>query len=256
MYHLSINSAFPNVLSAGSPGRIRKIAGYLDTEYESIESERGLVTIHGRYKDIPITAFSTGMGPASVSITLPEVIEACDDDNMKIIRLGTSGALQKNLNIGDFVATTWVERAETTCDKIMYPGYNAVSDFEVRKALIDAARKTKKDYQNIYEGPTRVTDDIYFDALESKRKNHGEVLAVSMEFSVYCALRDRYNRDDNRNIKVGNLLTISDNLVKEAEHVDMTKFKKMQEEIEDAHIKAGLEALASLRKICLWRYFN
>jgi len=134
MYHLSINSAFPNVLSAGSPGRIRKIAGYLDTEYESIESERGLVTIHGRYKDIPITAFSTGMGPASVSITLPEVIEACDDDNMKIIRLGTSGALQKNLNIGDFVATTWVERAETTCDKIMYPGYNAVSDFEVRKA--------------------------------------------------------------------------------------------------------------------------
>ncbi|MBN2880684.1 hypothetical protein JXM83_01405 [Candidatus Woesearchaeota archaeon] len=247
MYHLGISGSNPNVITGGNPGRIKKIAEYLDSGYELIESERGLVTVHGTYKNLLVTAMSTGMGSASVSITLPEIIEACDDKDMIIIRLGTAGGLKKHLNIGDFVATTWVQRAESTSDKIMGVGYHAESDFDVRHALIDSANKTKFSYQQVYDGPTRVTDDIYFDALQSKIIDSGEVLAVSMEFSVYCALRDRYNIDDGRNIRVGNLLCISDNVVAEVEHVDVSEFQRRQAEIEDSHIRAGLDALVSLR---------
>ena len=255
-YHLGITHAHPNVVSGGSPGRIKKIATYLDSpdsKPEIIESDRGLVTVHGTYNGLAITCFSTGMGPASVSITMPEIIEACDDDDMIFIRIGTSGGLQQQLNIGDFVASTWFQRAESTCDKIMGKGYRAESDTLVTEALVTAALSTKMEYQQVYKGPTRVTDDIYFDALETKQRaseqpDHNGILAVSMEGSVYCALRDRYNKDDHRTIHVGELLVISDNVVANDKHIDLTQFKKRQPEIEDTHIRAGLEALVALRR--------
>ena len=248
MYHLGISMSHPNVISGGDPSRIRKVAQYLDKGAEIIESKRGLVTVHGSYRGLQVTGFSTGMGPASVSITMPEIIEACDQDDMVILRIGTSGGLQKHLKIGDIIASTWYERAESTCDKIMRPTYHAVTNLDVREALVRSAHQTKKEYQTVHEGPTRTTDDIYFDALDSKGRDHGEVLAVSMEGSVYCALRDRYNHDDNRKIRVGELLVISDNVVAETEHIDATEFLKRQQEIEDGHIRAGLEALLYLRR--------
>lgn len=248
MYHLGISMSHPNVISGGDPSRIRKVAQYLDQGAEIIESKRGLVTVHGTYLGLPVTGFSTGMGPASVSITMPEIIESCDQDDMIIRRIGTAGGLQKRLKIGDIVASTWYERAETTCDKIIGQGYRAETDDNVRKALFAHACLGKRDYQNVYEGPTRTTDDIYFDALDSKGRDHGEVLAVSMEGSVYCALRDRYNRDDNRRIRVGELLVISDSVVAETEHIDATEFLNRQKEIENAHIRAGLETLLYLRR--------
>ena len=120
---------------------------------------------------------------------------------------------------------------------------------EVREALIAAANSQKEPFQKVYVGRTKVTDDIYFDALKSKSKDHGDVLAVSMEFSVYCALRDRYNQNYGQNIKVGNLLVISDNIVREPEgQIDMTEFQRKKELIENSHIKAGLETLLSLSK--------
>ena len=245
MYHLEIDRANPYVLSGGSPGRIKRMAECLDHP-EVIVSDRGLVTVHGEYGGLPITAFSTGMGPASVSIVMPEIIEACDDPKMTILRLGTSGGLQKHLKIGDLVVTTDVERAESTSDKIMHPGYKAVSDNDVRRVLEETAQEHKLPSQSVHVGRTKTTDDIYFDALASKGYK-GPTLAVSMEFSVYCALRDRYNRDFEKEIRVGEVLMISDIVVAE-EHPDMTEFLANKKEIEAAHIKIGLEALLRLAR--------
>jgi uridine phosphorylase len=245
MYHLEIDKAYPNVLSAGSPGRIRRIANYLDKVEEIIESDRGLVTVHGEYKKMPITAFSTGMGPASVSVVLPEIIEACDDLDMNILRLGTCGGLKEILNIGDFIITTEAKRKESTSDKIMGKRYRAISDSCFREILAITASKFKASFQQVYIGKTKVVDDIYFHDLGSKNKKH-DCLAVSMEFSVYCALRDRYNRDFGKNIKVGNLLVVSDNVVKKQEHIDMDEFLRRKEQIEERHIKIGLETLLEM----------
>jgi len=244
-YHMEIAKANPYVLSGGSPGRIRQMAPFLDN-VETVECERGEVTIHGTYKGLPVTAFSTGMGPASVSINLPEIIEACDDPSMVILRLGTSGALQKHLNIGDYVITTEVDRHENTCEKIMGKGYRAVSDPDVREALQASVEETKLDSQKIYQGRTMVGNELYFHDKEVRVADNGDILAISMEFSVYCALRDRYNRDFGQNIKVGNLLVVSDNLVRDTDPVDLTEFKERKPQIEEAHIKAGLETLLKM----------
>jgi uridine phosphorylase len=247
MYHLEISKSNKNVLTAGSPGRIKKIITFLDNP-EIIESERGLVTVHGSYKNQDITTFSTGMGPASVSITLPEIIEACDEDDMLILRLGTAGGMQKHFNIGDFVITTDVERAESTSDKIMGKDYIAKANSQIVSLLEKISNIYKKNFQSVYVGRTRVTDDIYFDVKNNKKDNYGDVLAVSMESSVIFALRDRYNKDDNRNIFAGELLTISDNVFGHSEIVDASLFLKQQKDIEKAHIKIGLESIVNFRE--------
>ena len=248
MYHLGICKANPNVLTGGSPGRIRRVAEYL-SDAEVIESDRGLVTVHGMYHGVPITAFSSGMGPASVSITLPEIIEACDDDKMSVIRIGTSGALQSRLNIGDFVVTTTVDRYETTSDKVMGDGYVAKADEEVALLLENISKEKKLPFQSVYRGPTRVVNEIYCNNASVQGKEDPDVLAVSMEFSVIVAFRDWYNANDGRNIKAGNLLIVSDNLAAHGEGtVDMTEFLARKKEIERIHIHSGLQALYKLAK--------
>ena len=254
MYHLEIRHAHPNVITAGSPGRIRRMAQYLDNA-EVIESDRGLVTVHGEYRGMPVTAVSTGMGSASVSITLPEVIEACDADKMNIIRLGTSGGFLNNqqgipLKVGDLVVTTDVQRAESTSDKSMGPDYKASASSNVVHALYAAAGTHRLVIQGVYKGVNRTTDDIYFDAKKSQelaRAGHVfDTLTVSMEASVHFALRDAYNRDQNRQIQAGELLVVSDVISAEG-HLDMTEFLRNKEHIERAHVLAGLDALLQLR---------
>lgn len=254
MSHLDIERANPYVLTGGSPGRMLQIAEQLDKVDETVKSDyRGLVTVNGEYKGVPITAFSTGMGPASVSIVMPELIEACDSDYMVFVRVGTSGGLKDYLNAGDFVITTEAERHESTSDKIMYPGYRAFSNGDVRQTLLKRASLCSQGSAKVYEGRTKVVDDIYFDALNSAGEDHGDLLAVSMEFSVICALRDRYNRDDPtgpRRIKAGNLLMVSDNLVKEgdAKVEDRLEFEKKKDLLTKVHLKIGLETLVELSK--------
>ncbi|KXA88635.1 hypothetical protein AKJ57_06560 [candidate division MSBL1 archaeon SCGC-AAA259A05] len=66
-YHLEIDRLSPNILSAGSPGRVEKIADFLEN-VEFQEGSRKMTVVHGKYKDMPVSAFPTGMGPASAAI--------------------------------------------------------------------------------------------------------------------------------------------------------------------------------------------
>ena len=256
-YHLGISHAHPYVLSGGSAGRIERLAEYLDKVDELILSDRKHVTVHGEYKNVPITAFSTGMGPASVGITLPEVIEACDSDQMVIIRLGTSGAAQRGINIGNLVISTVINSYEGTSKEIMDdPHYVAVACPDVVETLEEEARVAlKKLYKSgmmfgegVHVGPTKVVQELYWHAKKMTKPCPEGSLAVSMEFSVYCALRDRYNKDFGKKIKAGNLLVVSDNPLEEQKQADMTQFEQRKAAIENAQVKAGLETLVRMSK--------
>ncbi|NTV24343.1 MAG: nucleoside phosphorylase [Nanoarchaeota archaeon] len=240
--------ANPYVLSGGDPSRIEALAQYLDNPVP-IWSRRKHFTVHGYYKGVPITAFNTGMGPGSVSATLPEIIEACASPDMVFLRLGTSGALQSYLNVGDLVVTEDVEKHESTSDKIVGPGAIAVADANVMAALAIGANSVKHGFQTVYSGRTVVTDELYwFNKQLKEKKDHGNNLAVSMEFSAYCAERDAYNREFGYNIQTGEILTISD-IVVPHEHRDRIDFEERQPLIEASLLLAGLEAIVAIDKL-------
>jgi uridine phosphorylase len=255
-YHLEIDHINPNILTAGSPGRIEKLRNYL-TQVELIEGKRKLTVVHGKYKGLPISGVSTGMGPASTAIVLPEVIELAKSP-IVMLRLGTSGSLQPWVKLGDLVISTGVVRDELTTKAVVGLEYPAISSPELLPILIASAQQHHYTLgKNLWTGITHVKSDLYFcetphfspskELMEAKLlayKRMG-VLASAMEFSVYCIHRDFYEGYKDR-ILVGNLLAIIA-ATPEVGAVDVSKVNK--EEMEDKLIKIGLDSLLLANKI-------
>ena len=247
MYHLGIKRANPNVISGGDPDRIQRLA---DNFLEGVElvRNRGLLTAHGMYQDLRVTAFSTGMGPASVCITLPEVIEACDDDDMLLLRIGTGGGLQPQLGQAHYLVTDDVLHDESTSRKIMGSTYQARASEDFRDVILSTANANLLVGQEAHVGQTVVTDIIYFDA-DGDLSRYGDALGMSMEFSVFCALRDWYKANTPKQIQAGNLLRVSNMIVPSEYKLPEGATLPSSEEVELAHIKTGLDSLVRMRQL-------
>ena len=70
-----------------------------------------------------ISCMSTGMGTDNVEIVLAEVMEITDAATF--IRIGSSGALQPEIALGDLIVSIGAVRLENTTDFYVHPGYPA-----------------------------------------------------------------------------------------------------------------------------------
>lgn len=75
-------------ITVGTPSRARTVAGFLDKAPKPFElsSERGFLTITGRFKNVPISIVSIGMGSPNMDFFVREMRESVNGD-MAIIRL-------------------------------------------------------------------------------------------------------------------------------------------------------------------------
>jgi uridine phosphorylase len=214
-YHLEIGCINPNILAAGSQDRIEQIASHLE-EAEIIEGKRKLTCVHGKYKGLPVSGVTTGMGPASTAIVLPEVIELSNGPII-MLRLGTSGSLQPWVKLDDIVVSSAVIRDETTTRALIGREYPAIASPELLPIIIEAAEKHGYNSgKNLWLGITHVKDDLYFcetphfspskEPMDAKLASYRRMgaLASEMEFSVYCIHRDFYEAFKDR-IMVGNI---------------------------------------------------
>ena len=71
----------------GSPSRAERIAGLLDASPVPfrVATERGFLTITGRYKGVPLSIVSIGMGSAMADFFIREVRE-CLSGDMVVVR--------------------------------------------------------------------------------------------------------------------------------------------------------------------------
>ncbi len=251
-YHLEIDRLNPNILTAGSPGRIRKIKEYVEGA-EIIEGERGLTVLNGEYRGLPISAFATGMGPASTAVVLPEAFETVEGP-VTMLRLGTCGSLQPFVKVGHFVVSSGAVRDEMSTRAAVGPEYPAVADPELVPLLVASAEKHGyKLNEKLWVGVTHTKDDIYFtesphfspdrELMKAKLESYKRigVLASEMEFSVYCILRDFYQKQKRDRILVGAILAV---LASAPENgaVDVSKANK--DAMERDLIEIGLDVLS------------
>ena len=80
------NDVAERVLLPGDPARVLRVAEHLG-EWKEIAFNREFRTVTGRYRGIPVTVTSTGIGGASAVIAVEELI-ACGAK--KFIRIGSS----------------------------------------------------------------------------------------------------------------------------------------------------------------------
>ena len=90
------------VLMPGDPLRAKFIAENFLTDPVLVNNVRGVQGHTGLWKGVPVTVMASGMGIPSISIYSWELFNFYDVDN--IIRVGSAGALQDDLQLMDIVA--------------------------------------------------------------------------------------------------------------------------------------------------------
>ncbi|MFC3958130.1 nucleoside phosphorylase [Halovivax cerinus] len=155
-YHLDVgpDGVAETVLLPGNPERIDRIVECWDG-YDEIAHHREYRTATGRYDGAPLSVTSTGIGSPSAAIAVEELARlGCET----FIRVGSCGAIEPGVSVGDLVITTGAVRQEGTSDEYVREDYPAVADYEVVSALVAAAEKLGYDY---HTGLTASTDSFY-----------------------------------------------------------------------------------------------
>ena len=126
------------ILLPGDPDRTARIA----SRFESIELEhrhREFATVTGRYRGQRVSVVSTGIGTDNVEIVVAEILAITERPTF--VRVGSCGALQPEMSLGDLAITTGAVRLESTTSFFVHDGYPAVADYEAVAALIEAAER-------------------------------------------------------------------------------------------------------------------
>src|SRR6202040_1858701 len=111
------------------------IARFLDDAHE-VAFSREYRTFTGKVAGVPVSAMSTGMGGPSVAIGIEELAEL---GVHTFLRVGTCGAAQPEIKMGDLVIALAAVRSEGTPDGYVPKEYPAVASLEVVNALVEAA---------------------------------------------------------------------------------------------------------------------
>jgi uridine phosphorylase len=169
------------VLISGDPKRVEKIASFFD-ESVKVGDYRGFVTYTGKVKGIGVSACSTGIGCPSAAIVVEELANIGAET---FIRVGTTGSLQPDIEVGDIVIASSAVRDDGTSRSYVPIEYPAVADFTVTAALVQTAQKPKR---KVHFGPVLTSDAFYCDLENLKRWSRFSVLSVEMECSVIFTL--------------------------------------------------------------------
>ena len=136
VYHLNLHpeELAENVILVGDPGRVPVISAMLDT-VEVRKQNREMITHTGTINGKRISVISTGMGADNIDIVLTELDALLNVDlttrvvkenhrSLNLVRIGTSGALNPDIECGTFLASTFglgidgMLRYYDTCDLV------------------------------------------------------------------------------------------------------------------------------------------
>ena len=119
VYHLNLKPAniSNDIIFVGDPDRVDNITQHFD-RIDFTTHKREFKTTSGTYKGKRLTVMSTGIGPDNIDIVINELDALVNIDletrtikknhtALNIIRIGTSGSLQKDIPVDSFLMSTY-----------------------------------------------------------------------------------------------------------------------------------------------------
>lgn len=119
IYHLNLlpHEIADTIINVGDPDRVNLVSSFFN-KIEVKKQKREFVTHTGTYKGKRITVLSTGIGTDNIDIVYNELDALANVDlntrfirekltKLKLIRIGTSGALQEDIPVDSFVFSTY-----------------------------------------------------------------------------------------------------------------------------------------------------
>ncbi len=183
-YHIALSPGDIGdyVLLPGDPARSDITAKYLDNPV-LMANNREHRTFTGYYKGIKVSVTSTGMGCPSAAIASEELINI---GAKALIRIGSSAALDPQINIGDLMVTIAGMKNEGTSKFYVPENFPAVPDFDLTRCLLDTAKEMMAGKEEkVYYGITSCDDAFYGETPEFIDKLRSmKVMNLDMESSA------------------------------------------------------------------------
>jgi len=189
------------VLLPGDPGRVDRIAGHCE-DSEVVAQNREYKLVNATYEGRDVTICSTGIGSPSAAIAVEELAAVgCET----FVRVGTTGALQRGIDIGDMVVATGAAKDEGTTARYEDKAVPAVPEYDVLSALVDAAEANG---EAVHVGPVATDDAFYAETEEYVDAWEAAGLqCVEMEAAAIFSLARR------KGLAAGAICTVDGNLV-------------------------------------------
>ena len=209
---LAIGGISPDVIVCGDPARATKIADTLQ-DTRLLADQREYRSFIGLYAGLPITVCSHGVGAPGAAIAFEELIMA---GARRILRVGTCGGLQPNVNDGHLVIAVAAVQNTGYVREIAPQGYPAVPDPQLTITLQRAADNSN---HTVHSGLV-LTRDAFYGGVQAPRlpdyttMSAANVLAVEMECAALFTIGSL------RGVRTAAILTVDGNVLDGAESVD------------------------------------
>ncbi len=198
------NATAETILLPGDPLRAKFIAeNFLDNPVQ-FNGIRSMLGYTGEYKGKKVSVMGTGMGIPSIAIYSYELIHMFGVKNL--IRIGSCGSLQKDIDIYDIVLCMGASTDSNYYNQYNLNGsFSAIASYELLSKAVEIARAKQI---NVKVGNVLTTDTFYNTNKDQwLRWADMGVLAVEMETAALYANALRANAD------ALSILTVSDSLV-------------------------------------------
>lgn len=247
-YHIGMapGEVAPYILLCGDPARAERVSKlFASVELERRNREYVAFTGLSNPGGVPITVMATGIGTDNTEIAVVELSQCVESPAM--IRIGSCGALQADMELGSLVISTGALKLESTSDYFVPPGYPAIAHHEILMAQIEAASKLNLSWR---AGITATACGFYgaqgrsvpgfkprFPELPEQLESMG-ILNLEMETSLLLTLASL------RGIRAGSVCAIYAN-----RHHDVFIDTATKERAELDCIKVGLETVELLARM-------
>lgn len=173
VYHLNLlpNHISDTVITVGDPDRVESVSRYFDVIDFEIR-KREFITHGGKLNGKKFTVISTGMGTDNIEIFFTELDALVNVDlksrktksrrkKLKVIRIGTSGSMQKDVPLDSYVVTDYA----IGLDNLMH-FYNLEMSASERKIANDIKSKTNLPFSPyVVQGSELLKAKIGFDMI-------------------------------------------------------------------------------------------
>lgn len=195
------------VLMPGDPLRAKYIADTYLEDVKCFNTVRNMFGYTGTWKGKEISVMGGGMGMPSIGIYSYELYHFYDVE--QIIRIGSAGAMQEDVNVMDIVIGMGACTNSNYADQYQLPGtFAPIPDYDLLEKAVGVARAKGA---NVKVGNI-LSSDVFYNDMEdfNDRWKRMGVLAVEMEAAALYMNAARAGK------KALCILTVSDHLYKEA----------------------------------------
>jgi len=227
------------VLVAGDPSRIKYIATLLENP-TVVGDNREYYTVSGKYKGVPVTLASHGVGGGGASMAFHELI---DCGARCIIRAGTCGSFQPHLKEGSLIVISGAVRRDGVSDLLVPLAYPAMAHHKVISALEEVCTNHNPAFS--WDIGLAVTEGVFYDGPSGNQNVFWQkcgVKCVEMEASVLMTMGQL------RGIKTGAIMNV-DNYIFERLSDNGEGYKPHRAVVKDGTERMCKIALEAIIKI-------